>query len=65
MVTVAGELDIGFAAAFGAHLTQALGLRASPHVAVDLAAVAFRDSSGLRELVIVWKRISGAAAWCC
>ncbi|WP_169744502.1 STAS domain-containing protein [Spirillospora albida] len=55
MVTVAGELNIGTAAAFGAHLTQAIDFRSPPRVEVDLAAVAFCDSSGLRELISAWK----------
>ncbi|WP_157610541.1 STAS domain-containing protein [Spirillospora albida] len=63
-VVVAGghgrrELDAWTAAAFGVCLAQAIGMRAWPHVAVDLAALRFCGSSGLRELIIVWKWING------
>ncbi|WP_051713413.1 STAS domain-containing protein [Spirillospora albida] len=57
VVTVTGEVDFSNADVLGDRLAEATRWHTPPHLAVDLSELEFCDSSGLRRLVIAWKRI--------
>jgi anti-sigma B factor antagonist len=54
VVTVAGELDLGAAAALRDHL--AATLHSTDHLVLDLRGVRFIDSTGLKALVATRRR---------
>ncbi|MCU1395334.1 MAG: anti-anti-sigma factor [Ilumatobacteraceae bacterium] len=65
VVTVVGELDMATAPALGEEVGAAVLVDPPPQsVIIDLAAVTFCDSRGLRELLTLKQRADGAGvAW--
>jgi anti-sigma B factor antagonist len=61
IVTVAGELDLATAPQLEA-VFEAVDATSSDRVLVDLAAVTFLDSSGIRALVRAKRRLDGIGA---
>jgi len=61
VVTVSGDLDLASAPQLEA-VFEALEARASDQVLVDLAAVSFLDSSGIRAVVRAKRRLDGIGA---
>ena len=61
IVTVSGELDLATAPELEA-VFEAVDATSSDRVLVDLAGVAFLDSSGIRALVRAKRRLDGIGA---
>jgi anti-sigma B factor antagonist len=55
VVHVAGEVDLGTAAALGEHALDAVR-DVSPHVVLDVSGVSFMDSTGLKVLLTISRR---------
>jgi len=61
VLAVRGEIDVAVAARFGQELS-ALGEATRGKVIVDLSAVGFIDSSGIRELLNAQRRLQSTGA---
>jgi anti-anti-sigma factor len=60
VVSAAGEIDLGTVSALEAALVEAQSIPSPAILIVDLDAVSFLDSSGIRALVVALKRAETA-----